>query len=408
MTALSRPWRQSLSRRTILGGALLSATAAGTGVFALAESAAAAFSGYYRLTARHSGKDLAVQGASTADGAHVVQWSYSGSSINDEWQFAPIGSGFYRITARHSGKALAVQSASTSPGATIIQWTYGGSNTNDEWFPEDAGGGYFRLVNRHSGLVLDVSGGSTANGAGIVQWTRTTGSNQQFQITPVVGALPPGVYFQDTGTVEGWNNYPQTPQKQGVLRNVSSPAYKGSTAIEARQTYLNEGGGYHSETVQHGAQVVGTDYYYGQAIYLPANWQFHNQNVTFQQWSPENPSGPWELMYVQNDDIRFGGSGGISGTVGKIARGAWTRIVVRLKLAGGTSGAFEVWLNGVKTVSLTSRAVLPHTANSIRWSSGIYCTAWRDGLPAGQQVLSVFHDHARIAASYQLAEPANW
>jgi hypothetical protein len=219
-------------------------------------------------------------------------------------------------------------------------------------------------------------------------------------------ALPAGVYFQDTGTVAGWDNYPQNPQKDGVLRNVSSPTYKGSTAIEAQQTYIREGGGYHSETVDFGAQRVGQDRYFGQAIFLPANWQFHNQNVTFQQFSPENPSGPWLLMFVQNDEIRFGGSGGISGTVGKISRGTWIRVVVRLKLAAN-NGAFEVWLNGTKRISRI-QTVLPKTANSIRWSSGIYCTAWRDGTPAGGWVLRIFHDHARIAATYTLAEPANW
>jgi hypothetical protein len=226
----------------------------------------------------------------------------------------------------------------------------------------------------------------------------------------IPAALPPGVVFQDTGTVQGWSNYPQKPQKQGVIRNVSSPAYKGGTAIEARQTYVNETGGYHSETVQARTQLVGQDRYYGQAIYLPPNWQWHNENVTFQQWSPEAPEGPWELMFVQNDEIRFGGSGGLSGVVGKITnlRGTWIRVVTRIKFSGGTAGAFEVWLNGTKRVSLTNRPVLPHDGSSVRWSSGIYCTGWRNDAPLGPWQLSIFHDHARVATTYPLAEPANW
>ncbi|MET7618596.1 heparin lyase I family protein [Streptomyces sp. NPDC005408] len=227
--------------------------------------------------------------------------------------------------------------------------------------------------------------------------------------TSAARALPAGVFFQDTGTVEGWANYPQKPQKKGVLRNVGSPVYKGGSAIEAKQTYLDEGGGYHSETVQSGTQVVGQDRYYGQAVYVAPNWQFHNQNVTFQQWSPENPSGPWELMFIQNDELRYGGSGGFSGTIGKITslRGTWIRIVTRLKFSE-TNGAIEIWVNGTKKVSRTGVKVLPKTSNSIRWSSGIYCTGWRESRPTGPRVLSVFHDHARIASSYALAEPANW
>jgi hypothetical protein len=219
-------------------------------------------------------------------------------------------------------------------------------------------------------------------------------------------ALAPGVYFQNEGGLAGWDR--AYAQKNGVVRNTASPSFKGGNAIEAKQTYINETGGYHSEVIKRGAEAVGQDRYYGQAVYLPPGWRFHNQNVTFQQWSPEKPEGPWLLMFVQGDEIRFGGSGGISGTAGKITnlRGTWIRVVTRLKLAA-SGGAFEVWVNGKRTHSRTGR-ILPKASKTIRWSSGIYCTAWRTGKPAGGRTLSVFHDHARIAASYALAEPANW
>jgi hypothetical protein len=218
-----------------------------------------------------------------------------------------------------------------------------------------------------------------------------------------------GVYFQDTGDVRKWSNYPQRPQKSGVIRNVASPSYKGSGSIEAQQTYVNEGGGYHSEVIHTTTERIGEDRYYGQAIYLSPTWQFTGQDVTFQQFSPENPEGPWELMIIEGDGIRLGGSGGIGGPVGKITnlRGTWIRIVIRIKIAA-TGGAIEVWFNGVKTLSLTNRTVLPKTGTSIRWSSGIYCNSWRTQLPAGPRQMSVFHAHARIASSYALAEPANW
>jgi hypothetical protein len=215
------------------------------------------------------------------------------------------------------------------------------------------------------------------------------------------------VTFQDTGTLTGWSNYPQKPQKDGVLRVVSSPSYKGGQAIEAQQTYIGETGGYHSETVQANAQSINTDRYYGQAIYLPADWQWHDQNVTFQQWSPEDPEGPWLLMFVQGSNLRAGGRAFSVGTIAPMQRGTWVRIVTRLKLHA-TDGAFEVWVNGAKRVSRTGIPLLPSTSQTIRWSSGIYCTAWRDGTPSGQSQLSIFHDHARIASSYSEAEPANW
>ena len=45
-------------------------------------------------------------------------------------------------------------------------------------------------------------------------------------------------------------------------------------------------------------------------------------------------------MFVIGDEIRFGGSGGIKGTVGSITalRGTWLRVVARLKPAGAGAG----------------------------------------------------------------------
>ncbi len=225
---------------------------------------------------------------------------------------------------------------------------------------------------------------------------------------PADAALPAGVYFQDAGTLTGWSSH--YTQKSGVLQTVTSPSYKGGDAIEARQTYVNQTGGYHSEVIKAGAQSINTDRYYGQAIYLPANWQWHDQNVTYQQFSPENPEGPWLLMYVQNTTLRFAaqsiGSNQYLADASTL-RGTWIRIVTRIKLSA-TAGVFEVWVNGVKKISKTGLAFLPSTSQTIRWSSGIYCTGWRDSTPLGQSQLSIFHDQARIANSYALAEPANW
>jgi len=157
------------------------------------------FSGFYRLTPRHSGKALVVQSASTADGAAVIQYTYGGSNTNDEWELRSIGSGYYRIINRNSLKDMVVQSASTSDGAAIIQYTYGGSNTNDEWQLVDNGGGYYRIVNRLSGKVVEVVGSSTADGAAVDQRTWNGGTNQQFQLVKLTTSTQ---LSTDAGTAE--------------------------------------------------------------------------------------------------------------------------------------------------------------------------------------------------------------
>ena len=143
------------------------------------------FSGYYRLTARHSGKAVVVQSASTSNSANVFQWTYGGASTNDEWEIRGIGSGYYRFINRNSGKDLIVSGASTANAADVIQYTYGGSSTNDEWQPVSLGNGYYRVVNRHSGKVLNVSGAGTSDGANVDQWSWANVNQQMFQIVSV-------------------------------------------------------------------------------------------------------------------------------------------------------------------------------------------------------------------------------
>ena len=143
------------------------------------------FSGYYRILARHSGKAVNVLGASTADGADVIQWPYSSAApANDEWELVDVGSGYYRIVARHSGKVLQVAAASTANGGNVDQsaWTAG---THQQWQPVDLGNGYFRLNVRHNGKVLNVAGASTADGANVDQWNWANVNQQMFQILSV-------------------------------------------------------------------------------------------------------------------------------------------------------------------------------------------------------------------------------
>jgi hypothetical protein len=79
-------------------------------------------------------------------------------------------------------------------------------------------------------------------------------------------------------------------------------------------------------------------------------------------------------------------------------------VITRIKMS--TAGAFEVWVNGTKSLSLNGdfRAMGP----SLRWSSGIYCTRWDTEMPAGQSMLSIFHDSLRIATTLAEADPATW
>jgi alpha-L-fucosidase 2 len=132
----------------------------------------------YRLVAQHSGKAADINGASTAAGAVLVQWSVN-SGNNQQFDFVDAGSGYWRIRARHSGMVLQV--SGTGTGADITQQPTS-SATSQQWQVTDHGGGTVSLVNRASGLAMDVWSASSADGARISQWNASGGANQRFNL----------------------------------------------------------------------------------------------------------------------------------------------------------------------------------------------------------------------------------
>jgi poly(beta-D-mannuronate) lyase len=198
--------------------------------------------GYYRIMARHSGKALTVQSASTANSANVFQWTYGGSQTNDEWEVRDIGGGYFRVINRHSSKDMVVQSASTAEGANIFQYAYGGATTNDEWALVDVGSGYHRITNRNSGKSAEVEGAGTADGANVAQRTYSGTVHQQWQLVSLGGSTPtpPGPTPTPTATSPGPTPTPTatptSPPTGGCARtvNVSTSSQLSSAASGAQ------------------------------------------------------------------------------------------------------------------------------------------------------------------------------
>ncbi|RKP54415.1 hypothetical protein D7Z26_13770 [Cohnella endophytica] len=136
----------------------------------------------YRIVNRNSGKVLDVKDQSTADGAIIQQWSYSGGN-NQKWVFTQVTGGYWKIKSVNSGKLMDISGASTADGAANIQWPDNGGN-NQQWQLVDAGNGYYKIKNRNSEKILDISGASTADGAPDIQWPDIGGTNQMWQILP--------------------------------------------------------------------------------------------------------------------------------------------------------------------------------------------------------------------------------
>ncbi|MGW7090961.1 RICIN domain-containing protein [Streptomyces sp. NPDC054874] len=123
---------------------------------------------WYRIANRHSGKVLGVDGMSTANSAHVVQFGDTGTA-DHLWRLVANGDGWYRIRNRHSGKVLGVDLMSTANSAHVVQ--FDDNDTADHlWQLVPDGDGWYRVRNRNSAKVLGVDGMSTSDSAHVVQY----------------------------------------------------------------------------------------------------------------------------------------------------------------------------------------------------------------------------------------------
>ena len=137
----------------------------------------------YKITAKHSGKVLDVEGGYTHDGANVQQWTDNGNP-QQQWKVIDVGGGYYKLIAMHSGKALDVEGGYTHDGANVQQWTDNGSS-HQKWKIESTGDGYYKLIAECSQKALDVSGGFTDDGSNVQQWTDNGNEQQKWKFTLV-------------------------------------------------------------------------------------------------------------------------------------------------------------------------------------------------------------------------------
>jgi hypothetical protein len=148
-------------------------------------------SGTYKITNVKSGLVLGVLGASTSEGANVVQWS-AGTSPDQVWNLTLLANGAYQITDLNSGMVLGVPGASTSTGATLVQWPSDGGPDQEWQFTQN--GSNWTITNVNSGLQLDIQGGSTAAGAQAFQWPSDGATSQQWTFTQLPSLPASGKY----------------------------------------------------------------------------------------------------------------------------------------------------------------------------------------------------------------------
>ncbi len=217
------------------------------------------------------------------------------------------------------------------------------------------------------------------------------------------------VYFQNEGTRSGWTSY--TEQRAGTVTAVRSPAWRNTgTSLRCRQIFQSaDGNRYHSEASGAGGyQPNGSDYYYGQVMWIQRD---HVEVAVWQQFFMVSPKMPWIGFNIDGSRIYWDAVRGPMAPGGAAAfatyiKGTWVRIVTRLRMQ--RTGLLECWINGTKRLSKGGDFSSAFNYNSpSNYSTGLYI-GWHNHVPTGPRDLSFYHDHIRVSSTHAEAEPNNW
>ncbi|GAA4306638.1 hypothetical protein GCM10023178_14760 [Actinomadura luteofluorescens] len=146
--------------------------------------------GYYKLISANSGKCLDVDGtdgSGTADGRNVWQYECNGST-GQQWKPEKKAGG-YLIKSRRSDKCLAVDSASPAPGANVLQWSCADPVTDEQLWNittlkrHHLDGITHRLRAASTQKCMDVANGSTADQALVVPWDCNGADRQKWKFS---------------------------------------------------------------------------------------------------------------------------------------------------------------------------------------------------------------------------------
>ena len=134
--------------------------------------------GVYRLAVgADSSKVIEVAGSSTSDNAKVDIWNYGdvpAQKFNIEYE-----NGYYKITARHTGKSLTVKDGNLKEKSEIVQTTYDGLDSQ-KWLIRNSGvNGLVISLLSNPTLSITVEG-NIVNGSKLILSNTQDNNNQMF------------------------------------------------------------------------------------------------------------------------------------------------------------------------------------------------------------------------------------
>jgi M6 family metalloprotease-like protein/uncharacterized repeat protein (TIGR02543 family) len=136
--------------------------------------------GIYTIgSAASSTRVIDIQSSSRTDGAPALLWTKNASDSQKFRLTYNVDTGYYSITAVHSGKVFDVENGFTSVGTRVIQWT-GHGRFNQQWYIAPDVEGTYAIHSVASGLALDVKDGFALDGASLIMWPYHGRANQRW------------------------------------------------------------------------------------------------------------------------------------------------------------------------------------------------------------------------------------
>ena len=229
--------------------------------------------GVYRLAiGADSNKTIEIAGSNISDGAKVDIWDY-GNVPAQKFNIEYVDEGYYKITARHSGKSLTVKENNLQEGAEIVQSEFEGLDSQ-KWIIRDS---------RVNGLVISLLSnpllsitveGNIANGSKIILSKTEDNNNQMlyfFNETESERTVKDGVYrlavgadsnkvievagssISDNAKVDIWN-YGNVAAQKFDIEYVDEGYYKITARHTGKSLTAKE------EILEEGAEIVQSTY----------------------------------------------------------------------------------------------------------------------------------------------------
>lgn len=247
---------------------------------------------FYYIVNQQSGQSLDVNGASSENGANVLQWSYW-EGAHQQWLVIDNGDGSHRLINRSSGQALDVAGRSVQENANVLQWPWKSTNNaNQRWEIRELGDQSFSVMARHSQKALQVLDGSTSSGANIVQGSYYGAAHQRWEILPVGPAIPDPQEQQAEDAI--WLS--------GAVRQNEHGGFQGSAYVNFEP---NEPGGFiqwHMDVERAGNYKLEFRYANGAGDSRPGDIRINDQSVTNLNFGP---TGGWDRWQTDSATVYF-------------------------------------------------------------------------------------------------------